>query len=117
MTLENKRFRYYFGLIAEIIASWYLRLNFYQILSHRFKSPFGEIDIIAKKNNQIIFIEIKARKDISLMDFISKKQQQRINKAAEYFLIKHPKYQNYQIRFDAIIMNRFFWPKHFKSYW
>ena len=51
------------------------------------------------------------------MDFISKKQQQRINKAAEYFLIQYPKYQTYQIRFDAIIMNKFFWPKHFKNYW
>ncbi len=115
--MNPKLIRYYFGLAAEIISSWYLRISFYQIIKHRFKSPFGEIDLIAKKNNLIIFIEIKARKDTNLMDFISKKQQQRINKAAEYFLIKHPKYQTYQIRFDAIIMNKFFWPKHFKNYW
>lgn len=115
--MQDKRLTYSFGLTAEIIASWYLRLKFYQIIEHRFKSPFGEIDLIAKKNNQLIFIEIKARKDTSLMDFISKRQQQRINKAAEYFLIRHPKYQAYQMRFDAIIMNKFFWPKHFKGYW
>lgn len=115
--MQDKLLTYYFGLIAEIIASWYLRLKFYQIIEHRFKSPFGEIDLIAKKNNQLVFIEIKARKDTSLMDFIGKRQQLRINKAAEYFLIRYPKYQIYQIRFDAIIMNKFFWPKHFKNYW
>ena len=117
MNIKQKRRIYYFGFIAEIIASCYLRFKFYQIIARRFKSPFGEIDIIAKKSNKLIFIEIKARRDTSLMDFISKRQQNRINKAAEYFLISHPKYQTYQINFDAIIMNKFFWPKHFKNYW
>ncbi len=117
--MKNKRKykAYYFGLIAEIFAIFYLRLKFYQIIAKRFKSPFGEIDIIARKNNQIIFIEIKARRDIGLMDFISNRQKSRITKAAQYFLLKYPKYQSYNIRFDAIIMNRYFWPKHFISYW
>ncbi len=117
MNDNTKLITYYFGLFAEIIACWYLRFAFYHIITHRFKSPFGEIDIVAKKNNQLIFIEVKARKDTKLMDFISKRQQQRIIKAAEYFLIMYPKYQNYQVRFDAIIMNKFFWPKHFRNYW
>lgn len=115
---HNQKYQaYYFGLIAETFAIIYLRLKFYQIIAKRFKSPFGEIDIIARKGNQIIFIEIKARHDTSLMDFISKRQQGRINKAAQYFLLRHPKYQSCNIRFDAIIMNKYFWPKHFKSYW
>ena len=113
----NKRKIYYFGLIAEVIASWYLRCKLYQIIERRFKSPFGEIDIIARKNNEIIFIEIKARRDISLMDFISKNQQHRISRAAQYFFLKNNKYQTYSMRFDAIIMNRYFWPQHFKNYW
>lgn len=117
MSIKQKRQRYYFGFVAEIIASWYLRFKFYKIISRRFRSPFGEIDLVAQKNNQIIFFEVKARKDTSLMDFISKRQQQRITKTAEFFLIRNPKYQVYQIRFDVIIMDRFFWPKHFKSYW
>lgn len=116
--MNNKKRRiYYFGLIAEIVAAIYLRCKFYQIIARRYKSPFGEIDIIAKKSNQIIFIEVKARKDISLMDFISKYQQNRINKAAQYYLLKYPKYQKFNLRFDAIIMNKYFCPIHFKSYW
>ncbi len=115
---NNRKYKaYYFGLIAEIFAAFYLRLKLYKILAQRFKSPFGEIDIIAQKNNQIIFIEIKARRDIGLMDFISRYQQGRITKAAQYFLLRYPKYQNYNVRFDAIILNKYFWPKHFISYW
>ena len=117
MNIKEKRKIYYFGLIAEIIAAFYLRCKFYQILARRFQSPFGEIDLIAKKGKQIIFVEIKAIRDISLMDFISHHQQKRITKAAQYFLLKQTKYQQYHIRFDAIIMNRYFWPKHFVSYW
>ena len=115
--IDQKRQHYYFGLIAEKIAAFYLRCKFYQIIAERFKSPFGEIDLIAKRGKQIIFIEIKARKDASLMDFISRRQQGRINKAAQYFLLKNAKYQNYHLRFDAIIMNKYFIPTHFKSYW
>lgn len=103
--------------MAENIAAFFLRCKFYQIIAKRFKSPFGEIDLIAKKGNQIIFIEIKARNDTSLMDFISKRQQQRIIKAGQYFLLKSKQYQSYNIRFDAIIMNKYFFPKHFKGYW
>ena len=115
--MNIKQKRYYFGLFAEKIACFYLNVKFYQILARRYKTPFGEIDIIAKKGNEIIFIEVKARKETDLMDFISKHQQQRINKAAQYFLLNFSKYQTYNLRFDAIIMNRNFLPKHFIGYW
>lgn len=117
MKKNNKIKAYKFGLIAEFIARLYLRIKLYKIISQRYRSPFGEIDIIAKKNKQIIFIEVKARGDISLMDFISKRQQNRINRAAEFFFLQNPKYQNYNIRFDSIIMSKYFWPNHFISYW
>jgi putative endonuclease len=117
MKKNHKIKAYKFGLIAEFFARLYLRVKLYKIIAKRYRSPFGEIDIIAKKNTQIIFIEVKARDDISLMDFISKRQRSRIEKSAEFFLKQKPKYQNYNLRFDAIIMNGYFWPNHFVSYW
>ncbi len=51
------------------------------------------------------------------MDFITNRQKNRINKAAQYFLLYNPKYQKFNIRFDAIIIDRFFLIKHFKNYW
>ena len=97
----SKRASYYFGIAAEIISSLYLRIMLYSIIARRFKSPFGEIDIIAKKGKQLVFLEIKARKDTSLMDFISKNQQKRIIKTSEYFLLFNPKYRNYNIKMPS----------------
>lgn len=115
--INKKKLSYYFGLIAEKIAAWYLRMCLYQIIAHRYKTQVGEIDLIARKRNTLIFLEIKARKDTALMDFITNRQKNRINKAAQYFLLYNPKYQKFNIRFDAIIVDRFFLIKHFKNYW
>ncbi|MEK6734879.1 MAG: YraN family protein [Pseudomonadota bacterium] len=113
----NKRKAYYFGLLAEFASSIYLRFKLYKILLKRHKTPFGEIDLIARKGNIIIFFEVKARKDTKSMDFIGVRQKNRIINAAQYFLLKNPKYKNYNIRFDVIIMNKYFIPLHFQSYW
>lgn len=68
--ITDKQKRYYFGLFAELTSYLYLSFKFYKIIDRRFKSPFGEIDLIAKKGNHLIFIEVKDRKNTSLMDFI-----------------------------------------------
>lgn len=117
MLNKTKQQAYYFGFFAEIIASICLRIKFYSILARRHKTPFGEIDLIVTKGKQLVFIEIKARKDISVMDFISLRQQQRIIKAAEFFCMCNPQYKNHHVRFDAIMINRFYWLKHLKNYW
>lgn len=117
MNINKKIISYYFGILAEIISSLYLSIKFYRILARRLKTPFGEIDLIAIKENTLIFIEVKARKDLEYIDFISQKQINRIEKAAQYFLLKERRYQSYNIRFDAIIVNKFFYPEHFINYW
>jgi putative endonuclease len=115
--INKKKLSYYFGLIAEKIAAWYLRICLYQIIAHRYKTKLGEIDLIARKKNTLIFFEIKARKDTALMEFITIRQKNRINRAAQHFLLYNPKYQKFNIRFDAIIIDKFFLIKHFKNYW
>ena len=62
MPKSHKQQTYDRGLWAENVAKIYLTFKGYRILQSRFKSPVGEIDIIAKKKNAIIFIEVKARK-------------------------------------------------------
>ncbi len=113
----TKNASYRFGIFAENIAIWYLRCKLYNIIAHRYKSPFGEIDIIAKKGKEIIFIEIKARKDLTHFELISKRQKVRIIKAAEFFLLTRPKFNNYNLRFDAIFLGKNLLPIHFKNYW
>src|SRR3989338_1606754 len=96
--LQIKKQTYQFGDSREIIAANFLRLKGYEILARRFKSPLGEIDIIAKKLQTLVFIEVKARKHEELIEVILRPQQAlRIKAAAEYFLAKNPKYENFII--------------------
>lgn len=49
-----------FGNSAETIASQYLEKKGYQILERNYRKPWGEIDIIAKKDGIMVFVEVKA---------------------------------------------------------
>lgn len=115
--MNSKLKSYLFGLLAEHIAIWYLRIKFYKIIAHRYKSPFGEIDIIAKKGKEIIFLEIKARKKLEHFELISKRQHSRIIKAAEFFLLQHSKFKGHNLRFDVMFLGKNLLPLHFKNYW
>ena len=94
---------YQFGYFAEKYSMIFLWIKGYKILKHRYKSSFGEIDIIAKKKNFIIFIEVKARyKKINIENVLNPHQIQRIKKSAEDFIAKNRKLQNCSRRFDFI---------------
>ena len=49
------------GLSAESRAAAFLMAKGYRILAKRFRTPYGEIDLVARKRNLIAFIEVKAR--------------------------------------------------------
>ena len=59
--MKTKKQTYNFGILAEKIAISFLRLKGYEILEWRFKTKVGEVDIIAKKSDVIIAVEVKAR--------------------------------------------------------
>lgn len=95
------------GLFSEWIARMYLRLHGFHIISNRYitgrNTHRAEIDIIAKRGNLIIFVEVKQRKSIdAAWGAISKKQMNRLRLAAEGFLIK--KHWQGDARFDVIIV-------------
>jgi len=106
-----------FGLIAEYIAIIIYRLKFYQILHHRKRYYVGEVDIIALRGRQLVFIEVKARRSNIDEKILSTHQQNRIKRSAELFLGIHSKYQNYNIRFDLIIIRPYSWPRIIKNAW
>jgi putative endonuclease len=49
------------GRRAETIAAWYLRCKGYRILARRVQTRAGEIDIVARRGDSLIFVEVKAR--------------------------------------------------------
>jgi putative endonuclease len=98
MYKENKGYEY------EEIAKKYLIKNNYKIIEQNFSSKFGEIDVIATKDDILCFIEVKGRKNSELglpRESVSKYKQQKIIFAAKYFLLKE-EYYDVQCRFDVI---------------
>ncbi len=73
------------GLEMEELAARYLEYKGYQVLERRYKSRLGEIDLIAQKENLLIFAEVKYRTNIASGRpalAVGKTKQQRIRKAA-----------------------------------
>lgn len=110
------------GKYAEGLAKFYLRIKGYGIIAENYKTGrgtgAGEIDLIAKKANLIVFIEVKKRKDIDTAAYsIFESQKQRIINGAKAFIMHNPKYENYDLRFDAILIKQPFSIKHIKNAW
>lgn len=93
------------GNLGEKIAKEYLKKKGYSIIANNFNCLFGEIDLIAQKDNQIIFIEVKTRttKDYGLPEeAISFNKQQRMLRAAKIYLCKTKRGPIENYRFDAV---------------
>lgn len=93
-----------FGKKGENIASEYLVVNNYEIIDKNFRTKLGEIDIIAKDEKELVFVEVKTRtnrKYGSPCEAVNRRKIKHILKVAEYYIyIK--KLEDVYIRFDVI---------------
>ena len=106
------------GRVAETLVAWGLRLKGWRILARNYKTQVGELDLVAKRANTLIFIEVKARTDEkTALESVSPKQRSRIQRAAEQFLIHHPPLQVCDIRFDVALVTGFLRFKHLSDAW
>jgi putative endonuclease len=88
MTGHNKNI----GEKGETIAAEYLTNHDYSILRRNFSSKFGEIDIVAKKDEKIYFIEVKTRSNLKKgmpHEAINYRKKHQLRKAATYFLLEN----------------------------
>ncbi len=105
------------GRKAEAKAELMLKLKGYRILARRFKSPVGEIDLIASKGSLFVFIEVKARKTFDeAFESITQKQKSRIEAAANHWLQQQSS-QEFACRFDVIAVAPGKLPSHMKDAW
>ena len=101
------------GLSAETRAAAYLMAKGYRILAKRFKTPYGEIDLVARKRNLIAFIEVKARARLDDAAYaLTPRQQARIIDAAQAWLMAHPEHAEFDLRFDTILIAPRRLPRH-----
>jgi len=101
------------GLSAESRAAAWLIAKGYRILAKRFRTPYGEIDLVARRRNLIAFIEVKARASLDDAAWaVTPRQQQRIINAAQAWLIAHPEHAEFDMRFDAMLIAPRSLPRH-----
>jgi putative endonuclease len=109
----QRRVAFRFGLSAESRAVALLVAKGYRILARRFRTPLGEIDIIARRRDVLVFVEVKARDNFDeAAESIVKRQQNRIIGAAQMWLAAHPEDAMRDMRFDAILVIPGRLPRH-----
>jgi putative endonuclease len=101
------------GLSAESRAALLLIAKGYRIAARRWKSPVGEIDIVARRRNLLVFVEVKARVGLDEAAFaVTPHQRRRILAAARAWLARHPGDATSAMRFDAILVAPWRMPRH-----
>ena len=102
------------GLFAETVAAWLLRLKGHRIIARRYKTPVGEIDLVALKGKRVAFVEVKRRP--SFEDWtLPAKQRRRIVRAAQYWLSGHPGFAGHELAFDVVLAAPFAWPRYIEN--
>src|SRR3982074_848451 len=86
------------GISAEARAAAYLMAKGYRILAKRFRTPYGEIDIVARRRNLLAFVEVKARASL--------------DEGAHAWLMTHPEHADFDMRFDVMLIAPKRLPRH-----
>jgi TIGR00252 family protein len=92
------------GSIGEDMAVEFLKSRGVKILERNYQNRFGEIDIIGREDNTLLFIEVKYRKNESFgypLEAVGFAKREKIRKMARFFLNENH-YYHYNIRFDCI---------------
>ncbi|MBX2806456.1 MAG: YraN family protein [Hyphomicrobiales bacterium] len=102
---HKRRMAYAKGCESEALAAKMLERQGYRILNRRFRSPAGEIDLIALNGRHLAFIEVKARRRLADAAYsVTERQQRRIADAAGYWLQSFPDHIDKDMSFDAVLI-------------
>jgi putative endonuclease len=101
------------GISAESRAALFLIAKGYRIAARRWKTPFGEIDIVARRRHALVFVEVKARERIDdAAEAVTERTRRRIVGAAEPWLARHPDDAQRTISFDVMLVAPGKMPQH-----
>jgi len=116
MSINQRKRAYLKGARAEWIAALYLQLKGYEILEKRFKTPMGEIDLLARKGKMLVAVEVKTRDTLEQASMaVTSLQKRRIEKALLFYLAG--KTYSLDLRFDVVLLSPWKWPYHIQGAW
>lgn len=99
------------GRSAEYIAAALLILHGHRIIERRCRTPFGEIDLVARRGRRIVFVEVKLRQTREAAESaLTAKQAKRVARAAEYWIGRRPGLAEYERGYDAVLVLPWRWP-------
>ena len=104
--------------MAEVVAVVHLVSRGYRIAARNYRSPSGEVDIIARKGELVVFVEVKARdtEEAALMA-VSRASQQRIEAAGQDWVMQQPDGGRLSWRNDLIAVLPGRLPVHHEDVW
>jgi putative endonuclease len=104
------------GRTAEVIALWYLRCKGYRLLARRFKVPQGEIDLIMRRGDTTVFLEVKSRRTVDdAMFAVTPWQTKRIASASAAWMARDQASNAGFCRFDIVAVPPYLWPTHIEN--
>ena len=96
------------GLHGEQLACDELERRGYVIIARRYRTRAGELDVVARHGDYMVFVEVKARRDRSFGDpeeAVTSRKQQKMVAMATDFLTRHRLYDAVPCRFDVVAIN------------
>ena len=118
MSLADRRRAWRRGHWAELLCAAHLRLRGYRVIERRLRTPAGEIDLIARRAGMLAIIEVKARRDErTAAEAVTARQRGRILDATRWYLAGRADLAVLSIRFDAMLVTPWRWPRHLTDAW
>ncbi len=112
----RRRQSYRRGHRGETLAAMALRLKGFRILECRYRTRLGEIDLIARRGDLVLIVEVKARRTLAeAMEAIRRESEWRIEGAADLWLARQPDYGRLSVRFDMVAVLPWRWPVHVEN--
>jgi putative endonuclease len=105
------------GRLAERIAAIWLIAKGYRLIGRRLKTPGGEIDLLMRRGDALVFVEVKARPSLdSGLEALHPRQQRRCQDAARWLAVRHG-WPGAVIRQDAVLIRPWALPVHLVAVW
>ncbi len=88
----------------------------YRILARRYRTRLGEIDLIARRGDLVLIVEVKARRTlVEAMEAVAWQSERRSEGAADLWLARQPDYGRLSVRFDMVAVLPWRWPAHVEN--
>jgi len=114
-TLKRRR-SYRRGHRGEWLAAAALMAKGFRILARRYRTKLGEIDLIARRGDLVLIVEVKARRTlVEAMEAVARESERRIEGAADLWLARQPDYGKLSVRFDMMAVMPWRWPVHVEN--